>query len=55
MSDLSDEDMTIWRSGYDEGIRDAVKFIEAKATHYGEGYERLLLEVRDCLNLFPNS
>lgn len=39
------------REGYEQAKADAVKIIEAKLPHYGEGYERLLIDVRDEINL----
>jgi hypothetical protein len=38
------------RSGYEQAKADAVKIIEAKLPHYGEAYERLLIDVRDEIN-----
>lgn len=38
------------RIGYEQAKADAVKIIEAKLPSYGEGYERLLVAVRDEIN-----
>lgn len=38
------------RRGYERAKCDAVKIIEAMLPHYGEGYERLLIVVRDEIN-----
>ncbi len=38
------------RHGYEKARAAAVKIIEAKLPHYGEGYERLLIDVRDEIN-----
>lgn len=44
-------DGEVWRAGYEQAKADAAQVIEAKLPHYGEAYERLLVDVRDEINL----
>lgn len=37
--------------GYRAAISDAVKVVEERLPHYGDGYERLLIDVRDGITI----